>query len=360
MSKDIFYELLSRKLANEASEQELHQLTQIIDSNPEWKKIYLLFVSGEQNKNEEDSSKSGQAFVLHSLKLHLAQEHLLTDKQPSLPQLNSSGARWITASKYTLLLVGFITLSVLGYNLIVSSFRTDSADRTQVVTKKGSKTNVKLPDGSSVWINSDSRLQYANNFKGKLREVWLDGEAYFDVTKDVKHPFVIHTDKINIRVLGTAFNVKNYSNDKVIETSLLRGKIEVSFNDRPQGNIILRPNEKLTVNKNTLLQRDEISAPEKEPKIKLDNLVGLNESKLVLETAWMDNKIAFSNCLLSDVAHMLERRYSVKVDFKDPDVMNYRYTGIFDDENLDDILKIMQISKPFNYVLNGKKLMITQ
>ncbi|SMC59749.1 FecR family protein [Pedobacter africanus] len=346
MAEDIFFKLLSRQLAGEATEKELQQLKKMIDADPELKKVYLSFHATESEISEEELSKAEQAFALHSLKMHL---HV-----PAAPARHlgkGKNRQRILLASAALLLIFTI------FMLLFSPFGSNTALKSQVVTKKGSKTMVKLPDGSSVWVNADSRLQYADNFKGKLREVWLDGEAFFDVKKDPAHPFIIHTDKINIKVLGTAFNVKSYPKDQVIETSLIRGRIEVSFNDRPSENIILRPNEKLTVRKDQ--SEPDNAEAENTPKIKLDNLLRLNAQNQVVETAWMDNKIAFSNCPMSDIAVMLERRFDINVEFKDQEVMKYRYTGIFNDESINDILKIMKITKPFNYKLNGKKLTIT-
>jgi transmembrane sensor len=348
MSEDIFFKLLSKQLAAEATEKELQQLKKIIDADPELKKVYLSFHAEEEEVSEDDLSKAEQAFALHSLKMHLNIEKSASGYPPPVKKKKRL---WLVSAGVVLLCTILM--------LLFSPFREQSPLKSQVVTKKGSKTMVKLPDGSSVWINSDSKLQYADQFKGKLREVWLDGEAFFDVKKDPAHPFVIHTDKINITVLGTSFNVKSYPEDQTIETSLIRGKIEVSFNERPAANIILRPNEKLTVRKDQSEPGKIEIGTDHTAKIKLDNLLRLNEHSPLIETAWMDNKIAFSNCMLSDIAVMLERRFDINIEFKSQDLMKSRYTGIFDDENLVDILNIMKISKPFNYKIDGKKLTIT-
>lgn len=348
MPEDIFFKLLSRQLAGEASEKDLQQLKKIIDADPELKKVYLSFNTTEEEATEEELSKAEQAFALHSLKMHL---HV--PPSPSTYFGVRNRPKFIALATFGFLLV--CTIFIWRF----SPFATHSLSKSQVVTKKGSTTMVKLPDGSSVWVNSDSRLQYADNFKGKFREVWLEGEAFFDVKKDPEHPFVIHTDKINIKVLGTAFNVKSYLNDQVIETSLIRGRIEVSFNDRPSENIILRPNEKLTVRKDQSEPGNLGVGIENTPKIKLDNLSHISQRTPLIETAWMDNKLAFSNCAMADVAPMLERRFDIQVEFKNQEIMQYRYTGIFEEESIQDILDIMKISKPFNYKLNGKKLTIS-
>src|SRR5439155_8152 len=111
-------------------------------------------------------------------------------------------------------------------------------------------TYMVLPDGTQVWLNAESRITYSNTFNKSLREVNLEGEAYFDVTHDAAHPFIVHTSSIAIKVLGTAFTVKSYASDKTIEATLLRGSIEVVKNNDPSApKVILRPHEKLVFNK---------------------------------------------------------------------------------------------------------------
>src|SRR5205085_10891901 len=89
-----------------------------------------------------------------------------------------------------------------------------SIAQNTVMTKPGSKSKLQLPDGTQVWLNSDSKITYGESFMGATREVQLSGEAYFDVVKDKEHPFIIHTQSIDLKVLGTAFNVRSYANEK--------------------------------------------------------------------------------------------------------------------------------------------------
>ena len=124
----------------------------------------------------------------------------------------------------------------------------------EVVAKRGTKTKIILPDGSQVWLNSDSKLSYGERFNDTIREVSLEGEAYFDVIKDKNRPFIVMTNALNIRVLGTAFNIKSYAQDATIETTLIRGMIEVRKNNEPATKkIVLTPNEKLIYNKTEAL-----------------------------------------------------------------------------------------------------------
>ena len=102
------------------------------------------------------------------------------------------------------------------------------------------------------WLNADSKLTYDENFRGDYREVSLEGEAFFDVVKDKTRPFIIHTKTLDIRVLGTAFNVSAYESEKNTETALFRGSVEVTLHNNPEKKIVLKPNEKLMVNNKSL------------------------------------------------------------------------------------------------------------
>jgi len=354
MSENLFLQLLSKLLAGEASREEIRQLDDFTASNPEWLAIYNELTDKQELSTPEDDLKAEQAFALHSLKMQLYNEssntiinnsNISTPSYKRFPRLR--GKILIAATTILLIITGLGT-----YKYVLQDVK--PAQLSVVSTKRGSRTNVTLPDGTTVWVNSQSKLQYSDNFKGKTREVWLSGEAFFDVKKDPDHPFIIHTNKINIKVLGTAFNVKSYPEDPTIETSLIRGRIEVNFTDRPQETIILRPNEKLTVSKDQ--SQFEKSSGKKDSKIKLENLNPVNKEKLFVETAWLSNRIAFTDTRLADICSTLQRRFNVEIDFENKELMDYRFTGIFEEENLDQILNVMKLSKPFNHTTYGKKI----
>lgn len=350
MSENLFLQLLSKLLAGEASKEEIRQLEEFTASNPEWMSIYNQLTGIHQPNSPEDDLKAEQAFALHSLKMQLYNESS-TVSTPKYNRLSSVRNKILTAAVSVLIVAAGLT------TYLYYSHDAKPAQLSVVSTKRGSRTSVTLPDGTIVSINSQSRLQYSDNFKGKIREVWLSGEAFFDVKKDPDHPFVIHTNKINIRVLGTAFNVKSYPEDPTIETSLIRGRIEVNFNDRPSETIILRPNEKLTVSKDQ--SQFEKGPGAKDSKIKLENLNPINKDKLFVETAWLSNRIAFTDTRLADICSTLERRFNIEIEFENKELRDYRYTGIFEEENLDQILNVMKLSKPFNYSTYGKKITLT-
>jgi ferric-dicitrate binding protein FerR (iron transport regulator) len=233
-------------------------------------------------------------------------------------------------------------------------FKDGQKPKNEIVSRKGSRSNIKLPDGSQVWLNADSKLSYNTDFHKGNREVSLIGEAYFDVVKDAERPFIIHTDKIDIRVLGTAFNVKSYPQDDVIETALIHGKIEVTYKDRPAEKVILMPNEKLIIRKD---QQTNTASNNTVPKIQLSSLVPIQDS-LLPETAWLSDKLVFTNETLGNIAEMLERRFDVEVDFLDNEVQHFTYTGIFEHEPLAKILELMSLSQKFDYVVEKERVSI--
>jgi ferric-dicitrate binding protein FerR (iron transport regulator) len=229
----------------------------------------------------------------------------------------------------------------------------------EVVTKRGSKSSIKLPDGTIVRLNTDSRLTYLNFTAGKNREVTLIGEAYFDVAHDSSRPFIIHTGKINIKVLGTSFNVRNYPQDKELETSLIKGKIEVSLDSRPEDIIILKPTEKLIIAK----EQDELSAATKvtnsiDNKVVLTSITYLRHDSLVAETSWLNDKLVFVNQPLDKIAMELERKYAITINFKDEKVKKYRYTGVFENVSLEKVFQLIKYSKNINYKIDDKNIVI--
>ncbi|NDF46439.1 MAG: hypothetical protein EB125_12360, partial [Betaproteobacteria bacterium] len=126
-------------------------------------------------------------------------------------------------------------------------------NQNQVSTRPASKTKLTLPDGSKVWLNASSKLTYGNGFGEKHREIWLEGEGYFDVARNPDKPFIIHTSVLDVKVLGTRFNLKAYPDEATTETSLLHGSVEVVLHKQPGKVIRLVPNQKLVV-QNALAQ----------------------------------------------------------------------------------------------------------
>jgi len=224
-----------------------------------------------------------------------------------------------------------------------------------VSTKPGSKSKIELPDGTQVWLNADSKLEYKGDFSGKNREVSLSGEAYFDVVKDKSRPFIIHTRTVQIKVLGTAFNVRSYPADKTTETALIRGSVEVTLNAQPDKKVILKPNEKVLIgdavaesNKNTA--GDAVKTTNHEAMI-VSNVHVDKKDQEVYETMWVKNKLAFDETPFDNMIAEIERWYNVEIVVKNKKLSANTYTVTFENKTLDEVLEGLQFSAHFQYQL---------
>lgn len=226
---------------------------------------------------------------------------------------------WIAAAAMALL--------VLGIGLF--QLKKDVEQKDVVAVKKAKPAQeqkeahkwVKLPDGSSVQLNQDSYLEYADSFEGKaLREVRLIGEAYFDIKHDAKHPFVIHTGKIKTTVLGTAFNISAYDANDAVTVTVTRGKVKVE--DEKRTLAILIPNQQLSWN---------TKSPEP---IKAK----VNAAEVV---EWKKHDLIMDDITLAEAAEMIAERYGVKVHFNNEKVKSCRFTAAFLNRN--DIAQVLSV-----------------
>lgn len=221
----------------------------------------------------------------------------------------------------------------------------------------GKTQKLKLPDGTQVMLNAGSTFSYPEAFEKNTRDVSLTGEGFFEVTKNAKKPFLVHTAKLVVKVLGTVFNVKAYNNDKTVETTLLKGKVQVELKDNPEKKIILLPNEKLIVINN----RDPKSVKPKENKIEYQ-VTALPDVKPdeVKETAWVDNRILFTNEAFEDVAAQIERKYNVQVVFEDEGLRTEQISGLLDKESLQEALGIIEMTTPFKFRMDGQTVYLSK
>lgn len=209
------------------------------------------------------------------------------------------------------------------------------------IAPKGSISQLILPDNTMVYLNSGSELKYNVSGNNKLREVYLDGEAWFDVAKNQTKPFVVHTPFFDIRVLGTQFNVKAYKSDNEIITTLEEGKIEVLPTERTfiKEHKTLEPGEQLVYN-----------ALKKQAEIKHVNPRVL--------TSWKDNKVIFINMDLKELIVLLERKYGVEIDVRDNKILNYHYDGTIKDETILEVLDLIKETLPIRYKIDGQTIII--
>ena len=228
----------------------------------------------------------------------------------------------------------------------------------EVVTKNGSRTAVHLPDGSQVWLNAGSKLTYNKDFGNGNRDITLTGEAFFEVAKNAEYPFVIHTSRMDVKVLGTRFNVRAYPGEKVTEAALIQGSIEASLHNRPGERIILRPAEKIVV---TDEKSHQENTKNNEPVMEVRHLTYYEENtEAIVETSWMENKLVFRDESFVSLAARMERWYGITIRFSDPQLEQLRFTGVFAQETIQQALKALQMTAVFNYSIHGTDIIINQ
>lgn len=209
---------------------------------------------------------------------------------------------------------------------------------SQTYTTLNGKSQMVLPDGSSVWLNIGSSLTYETSFLSE-RTVKLDGEALFEVKKDAKHPFVVDVNNIHIKVLGTRFNVQAYQVDPDVRVALLEGKVSVLTNNEEQE---MAPGE--------IASFDKIS-----------NILLIEKDDVMFESFWANKSCAFTAQSLGAICRYLERWYNVKIDLDSTIAESHVYSFTITDEPLETILQIMSRINPINYSFEeNNEVIITQ
>lgn len=357
MVNDRFIELLANLLTDEISEAEMAELNQIVANDPECRQQYNFFKS--YWRQDEQSCPDNEVMferIKNRIDANIQEEEVETSRH----RIRFS---WLKVAASLL-----IAMTVFGYYLLTSHHSHGKAKGSLQITKTPSraKSKIYLSDGSVVTLNSETELRYPTSFDGPTREVYLDGEAFFNVAKDHSHPFIVHAGKMNVKVLGTAFNVKSYANDKTIETTLIRGAVEVTLNDRPSDRIILKPSEKLVLN-NTSAQTPAITNKRTENIVprntninySLTNLTHLKANDTtIVETSWVNNQLVFKDESFTDLANQMERWYGVTIKFKNLEAENYRFTGVFVRENVIEALDALKMIEPFSYKYKNEILYI--
>ncbi len=205
----------------------------------------------------------------------------------------------------------------------------------------GSVSEAILPDSTVVFLNAGSKARYFASPEKKLREVYLEGEAWFQVTKSKKVPFIVHTPYYNVRVTGTEFNVKAYVEDPDAITTLGKGCIHIEAVNGVEmdKDIVMKPGDQLIYNKEkkTLL---------------------LNKVNPQIYSSWKDNKLIFIDMSLRELVILLERRYGVNIDVVDKSILNYHYDGTIKNETIIEVMKILQNTLPIEYTINDQTIRI--
>ena len=208
----------------------------------------------------------------------------------------------------------------------------------------GKRFDVVLSDGTHIFLNSGTTLRYPVAFVRKEhRTVFLNGEAYFDVAKDAEHPFVVNTNGLDIKVLGTKFNVSHYAEDKGINTVLVEGSVELHKNDEPHGK-----------DRNPLLLKPGFMARWD----RVGNEIEVENVNTRLYTAWIEGKLVFRNTSFRRIRQTLERKYNVTIENRNKELEEQLFDATFDIETIDKVLESFSKSFAIDYSIIDNEVII--
>ena len=329
MNNNDFLLLVCRKLSGEATDTELKELDLLLSADTE---LFMQYKIQQQYwEQHEDPNQlvleEGLQKLLQRLDLpagnNINPEPVIR-KRGAFTSLRARLAA--AASIAALMAIAFFFVQKSKSN--TAALPLTSFEKKQ--NSKGIKSTIQLADGSKVWLNADSRIQYPEVFEGGTREVYLNGEAFFEVAKNPSRPFIIHLANGTVRVLGTSFNIRAYDNEKVVETSVATGKVafipKYKNVAKKADTVFLTPNNKV---------RYQFNAE----KIAVLPTLALNDK------AWTEGKMIFKAMRLQEIAIELERNFGKKVVFLDEDTKNYILTGSFQNNTLEEVMFYFSLSK---------------
>lgn len=227
--------------------------------------------------------------------------------------------------------------SLLTIRLTQSDF--DITSTNSLFVPAGQRAQLTLQDGTKVWLNAKTTLTYPAHFNGKNRKVTIEGEAYFDVAKDPSKPFIVSAGNVEMKVLGTKFNVYSYPEAGFIQTSLIEGSVKVLNTRFPADGVILKPNEQVTVRGNKMVV-EKITFPD--------------------HFLWKDGIYCFEREALSSIVKKLEIYYDIQIIIQNPALFDEEYTGKFrQSDSIDDILRILLQIRDFKIEKDRERNIIT-
>lgn len=203
----------------------------------------------------------------------------------------------------------------------------------QLEVPYGKTFGITLSDGTIVYLNSGTKLKFPIKFiKGQNREVFIDGEAFFEVTRDAEHPFIVNTQSTTVEVLGTKFNVSSFSEDDNINTVLVEGKVNIYNTENPNQSFILKPGQKGSWNR-------------------FDQRLSLEDVDTRLYTSWINGEMIFRNSSFDNMAKKLERRYDISIQSNNKILNSKKFNASFhvDIESIEDVMDALNNIHPFTY-----------
>jgi ferric-dicitrate binding protein FerR (iron transport regulator) len=328
INDELFNTLAARKLAGEATAGELLELDALLQEHEHLREQFTLLQSYFTEAPYHAAADTELALQKTMSRIHAS----------STPTIN--WWKWLSAAAAILLLTGGFLYVDKAHTSLPKIAANDTMQWLHRQNGKATRASIELADGSKIWLNVDSKLTYPEVFQSASREVYLTGEAFFDIAPNPGRPFIIHLAKGSVHVLGTSFNIRAYDNEAV-QTSVQTGKVAFIPADY-RDTIFITPDEKV------IYQPTSTQTIIKEPTTAED------------DKAWTEGRLVFRNQTLEEIVTELERTFGKKISFIDDAPRHYRLTGSFQNNNLQDIMYYLARSRNFHYNMTDSTLLITE
>jgi len=329
----LFSKYLTNSCSAEEAEEVIHYIENPVNADFLRQEANTHFVSIDKQGNDALKTSESQAAMDRVLKRVHNQIHL-QEKEITIVPYRKKFLNYFARA------AAILIIPLLAYSVYLT-FKTP--DKKQVAatravwqtikTAAGMQSEFTLPDGSRVWLNACSQLEFPVAFANDIRQVKLTGEAFFDVKKDPLHPFIVNAGNLNVEVKGTRFNVCDYPEESNSELTLESGSVRIFAGKYEDSKTLafIKPGESA----------------------KLDNNINrLSVTKVDVEkhTSWKEGQLIFRDDTMDEVVRKLNRKFNVDIVLQDPEIKEYVYTATFEDESLGQILGLLKISAPVSYV----------
>jgi len=362
MDEQRLWTMMSRKLTGEATEEEIRQLDEWLKADPQAMYCYQVFLQLWQTRGGSlHPEELAVKFTRQQERIRAAE---IAEGQVRGHRLHrTNGWRVVLAAA---MMTGMAVMIWFLQKPFRFHHTPTSIPWATLTTPAGIRAHVILPDSTEVWLNAGSEITYRKDMDtASLREITLSGEAYFEVQHRDHQPMVIHTRHLDIRDLGTAFNIRAYPDDPVTEATLIAGSIEVINRKHPEEKIRLKPSQRITFYHDTWMVNDNASRPGHSSSNEGKNYVLTvvkpdPKESLIPDTAWKVNKLVFQSERFDELVKQLERWYNVHITLKSKRVAAYKLTGSFENESIEQALKALQITAPFRYRIADDSIWIDE
>jgi len=310
-----------------------------------------------ENKEEFDKAKEIVEALLNNKRIPLINLHKKEFSQKLITEIEKTEKKAVRIysrlwQKVAASLIFLISVSYLWYFLSINNQGASDIAYNEVYVPTGEKSQVILSDGTHIWINSGSRLKYPVEFNNETRNVYLEGEAYFEVTKQNGSVFKVYTKNTEIEVLGTSFNVNAYPDDDETRTTVIEGLVSMSVLEEDIEPIVIKPNQVAILKDAKLTVMSRGSENSKEIRV-IDKI---NTSPV---TSWKDHLLVFDDETFEDIAVKMERWFNVEILIEDEYLKQQRYTGKFiHNETVYQVLEIIKTTTPLEYIFKENEITI--